>query len=140
MAILFKDMDLPKSCISDDEVCPILKADLCKAFPLVTASVIHQYFPQYFEQDVLNKGRLKDCPLVEVAICTEQQWIPCSERLPEKGEKVLASTKNTVFTQVFKGIQGASDSWWWNNNTIKTIYAWMPAPEPWKGEENEHTN
>ena len=61
-----------------------------------------------------------------------QDWIPCSERLPEEGEKVLASTTNTVFTQVFKGTHGTSDSWWWNNNTIKTIYAWMPLPKPYR--------
>ncbi len=60
------------------------------------------------------------------------KWIPCSERLPDEGEKVLASTANTVFTQVFKGTQGTSDSWWWNNNTIKTIYAWMPLPKPYR--------
>ena len=62
----------------------------------------------------------------------KQHWIPVSERLPEKGEKVLASTKNTVFTQVFKGTQGTCDSWWWNNNTIKTIYAWMPLQDPYQ--------
>ena len=63
------------------------------------------------------------------------RWIPCSERLPEKGEKVLASTKNTVFTQVFKGTQGTCDSWWWNNNTIKTICAWMPLQDPYQEEK-----
>ena len=62
----------------------------------------------------------------------ESDWIPCSEGLPEEGEKVLASTTNTVFTQVFKGTHGTSDSWWWNNNTIKTIYAWMPLPKPYR--------
>ena len=64
-------------------------------------------------------------------------WIPCSERLPEEGEKVLASTTNTVFMQVFKGTHGTSDSWWWNNNTIKTIYAWMPLPKPYKGGDDK---
>lgn len=64
-------------------------------------------------------------------------WIPCSERLPKEGEKVLASTTNTAFTHVFKGTLRNSDSWRWNNNTIKTIYAWMPLPKPYKGGDDE---
>ena len=66
----------------------------------------------------------------------KQQWIPCSERLPEIGDKVLVSTKNTVFAEVFKGTHESVVSWWWTNNTIKIIYAWLPLPEPYKeGEE-----
>ena len=73
-----------------------------------------------------------DMAIESLSVEAVQGWIPCSERLPEEGEKVLASTTNTVFTQVFKGTHGTSDSWWWNNNTIKTIYAWMPLPKPYR--------
>ena len=64
---------------------------------------------------------------------SQPQWIPVSERLPDVGQKVLASTNKTCFTQVFKGTSGASNSsWWWEKNTIKHIFAWMPLPEPYK--------
>ena len=79
-----------------------------------------EYNPKSEEQDVpdTNVGK----------------WIPCSERLPEVGQKVLASTNKTCFTQVFKGTSGASNSsWWWEKKTIKHIFAWMPCPEPWNG-------
>jgi len=66
-----------------------------------------------------------------------QGWIPCSERLPEIGEKVLASTKKTVFTQVYKGIYSDPCRWVWEKNSIKKIVAWMPLPEPWKGADDE---
>lgn len=82
-------------------------------------------FPVAFSVEFIKK-HLLSLPSADA------EWIPCSERLPEEGEKVLASTTNTVFTQVFKGTHGTSDSWWWNNNTIKTIYAWMPLPEPYR--------
>ena len=66
-----------------------------------------------------------------------QEWIPCSERLPKIGQKVLASTKKTVFTQVFKGYHSDPKRWAWENNRIKEIEAWQPLPEPWKGANDE---
>lgn len=89
------------------------------------------FFPQEHDIEMLEEYTNISLPSADA------EWIPCSERLPEEGEKVLASTTNTVFTQVFKGTHGTSDSWWWNNNTIKTIYAWMPLPKPYKGGDTE---
>ena len=66
-----------------------------------------------------------------------QEWIPCSERLPEIGQKVLASTKKTVFTQVFKGYHSDPKRWAWENNRVKRIEAWQPLPKPWKGADDE---
>ena len=91
---------------------------------LPPAEAPYMFSEAYVEQLRFERDYLQDV--------VNGQWIPCSERLPEEGEKVLASTTNTVFTQVFKGTHGTSDSWWWNNNTIKTIYAWMPLPKPYR--------
>ena len=66
-----------------------------------------------------------------------QGWIPCSERLPNIGEKVLASTKKTVFTQVFKGYYSDPKRWAWENNRVKEIEAWQPLPKPWKGADDD---
>ena len=60
------------------------------------------------------------------------EWIPVNERLPEIGQKVLVSTKRTVFTQVFKGVYSEPNVWHWEHNSIKEITAWMPLPEPYK--------
>lgn len=65
------------------------------------------------------------------------RWIPVTQQLPEIGEKVLVSTKYTVFTQVFKRIYGTPDRWGWEHNTIKNVTAWMPMPEPYQGGEQE---
>lgn len=67
----------------------------------------------------------------------EPRWIPVTQQLPEIGEKVLVSTKYTVFTQVFKCIYGTPDRWGWEHNTIKNVTAWMPMPEPYQGGEQE---
>lgn len=58
----------------------------------------------------------------------EQRWIPCSQRLPTKPGRYLATTedlgsKSKVETALFDG-----DDFWEN------VRAWMPLPEPYKGE------
>lgn len=62
----------------------------------------------------------------------ENGWIPVTERLPEKGEKVMACD-----------IDGDIMLGWMHDRThlcavddyYKNITAWMPLPEPWKGDE-----
>ncbi len=70
------------------------------------------------------------------AVPPARLWIPVTERLPELGEKVLVSTKNTVFTQVFKCIHGTPDRWGWEHNSIKKVTAWMPLPQPYREKNN----
>ncbi len=71
-------------------------------------------------------------------------WIPCSERLPEEEEPVLVQWEkydrhlNITITyldvmwlddaeeEVFETINGVPNG---------KVVAWMPLPEPWKGEE-----
>lgn len=92
-----------------------------------------------------------------------QRWIPCSERLPEFDTKVLAWVENKdpegrfnshgVYTATlrdkipqhdpegkrnFWGIPGYDSEWsvWsWSYFTEPDVKAWMPLPEPWRGEE-----
>ena len=62
----------------------------------------------------------------------ENRWIPVTERLPKKGEKVMACD-----------IDGDIMLGWMHDRThlcavddyYKNITAWMPLPEPWKGDE-----
>ena len=60
------------------------------------------------------------------------QWIPTTERLPENGMDVIACFSNGTMTElrytgngIFSGIY---------NHTTKVVIAWMPLPEPYKGE------
>lgn len=63
-----------------------------------------------------------------------QQWIPCSERLPDKDGIYLVTHRKfgklEVTWNIFYG--GEHASWLWNDEII----AWMPLPEPYKGEES----
>lgn len=93
------------------------------------------------------------------AVPSEQQWIPCSERLPENTEPVnitwvnrkpepyYADIKNKPFTATGHYHNG---KWWWYSAVCQDyldeygkcemdemdrdieVIAWMPLPEPYK--------
>ena len=79
----------------------------------------------------------------------EQQWIPCEERLPEEGKLVLCTHTGGLNPnrQVIEHIyQNGKFTMGWDmdmNPSSPTfgqrymgkVIAWMPLPEPWKGEE-----
>lgn len=67
-----------------------------------------------------------------------QQWIPCSERLPEEGKEVLISTK--CYSLYLGVLEFVDDLVRWYDTQeyieLKGVTAWMPLPEPYKQEEN----
>lgn len=71
------------------------------------------------------------------------QWIPCSERLPEKPKPndefegkpldiYLVCKKGNIPFRAFWNGKNFTDGW-----TSLNVDAWMPLPEPWKGEEDD---
>lgn len=57
-----------------------------------------------------------------------QQWIPCSERLPERnGYYLVTGRQGAVNKRLYQ------DGYWYGN---WAIIAWMPLPEPYKGDED----
>lgn len=64
---------------------------------------------------------------------SDLKWIPVTERLPEDGERVLITHKGGVSFGWYNGShweRGAST----NHRPLQTVIAWMPLPEPWRGE------
>ena len=74
---------------------------------------------------------IKDEPTAEPTAQPEPHWIPCSERLPKVGERVLAQQVNGTM-QVMKCIDGDHLKWFYS----RTV-AWMPLPEPYWGGKKE---
>ena len=65
-----------------------------------------------------------------------QQWIPCSKRLPEIDELVLVTDDSGGVKTVDVDRCGQYECsekrfWYYTQNVV----AWMPIPEPWRGEE-----
>lgn len=73
-------------------------------------------------------------------ITPELHWIPVTERLPEKDGEYLTTwidAQKKLCVNVFLVENGV---WYWNQKYIFPnwrIIAWMPLPEPWKGEVTE---
>lgn len=68
------------------------------------------------------------------------EWIPVSERLPGYGEDVLLSIDGRVCAVGYI-VQTNDERWyeWYYNgwyHPYEDVTAWMPLPEPWKGEED----
>lgn len=76
----------------------------------------------------------------------ERKWIPVTEALPEEDEEVLVTVhfdgtkdvKPSTYVETASQISGSwfsySDDWNASRNRYHVI-AWMPLPEPWRGEE-----
>ena len=85
----------------------------------------------YKKEDVIKE--LKALPSADAS----QGWIPCSERLPKKGEVVLITNgKGNVRCGQYRSehdVRGETHYWWWKGKTIESVLAWQPLPTPYKG-------
>ena len=96
------------------------------------------------------------------ALSSEQQWIPCSVRLPEELEEVNVTWINHYPESYYDFVKGKpftgsavyyKEKWYWYSSTCTDILgeygendidevddaieitAWKPFGEPWKGEQ-----
>ena len=66
-----------------------------------------------------------------------QQWIPCSERLPEKPGQYYVSGGDKVWICEFLIIPNFIGGWC-NDVANPVVQAWMPLPAPYIPEGEEH--
>lgn len=89
-------------------------------------------YPEVWNHDY-ERG-FTDAIIRVIGLPSVNQWIPCSERLPDKDGIYLVTHRKfgklEVTWNIFYG--GEHASWLWNDEII----AWMPLPEPYKGEES----
>ena len=79
-----------------------------------------------------KRGKSEDAEELRSNSDVASKWVPCSERLPENAMNVIAQFSSGTVTElryagngIFEGIYEYS---------TKVIIAWMPLPEPYRGE------
>lgn len=90
-------------------------------------------------------GLIEKQPIVQQSIV--QQWIPCSEKMPEKPFGCLVTIKyESPFTdeelvQILLETVGWHDGTWNDRDgepITEDVIAWMPLPEPYKRREDQN--
>ena len=74
-------------------------------------------------------------------IIEEEDWIPCSEQLPDTPGEYLVSYHPCYWDRVESVIKVGFDSFRgkssWAKNKFQKVIAWRPKPEPFCGEKND---
>ena len=92
-----------------------------------------------------NNEDIKNFIEVQPTVDVESQWIPGSERLPNKYERVLitvrySNDRKDRVVQVGWGFIDGYGNWFWHYTEDygfckSEVLAWMPLPEPYKETE-----
>lgn len=90
-----------------------LKSAIRKAFPSLMM--------RFDINSIINEQPTADVP----------QWIPCNERLPKEDGDYLVTLDFAWGKEIEMGEWFEGE--WINDNSHVTV-AWMPLPNPWKGE------
>lgn len=70
---------------------------------------------------------VEDCQRAVREMAADDGWIPVSERLPERFEKVILCREGNIVEQGYRDV----NDWWKVYGTrTKKITHWMPLPEP----------
>lgn len=63
------------------------------------------------------------------------KWIPCSERLPEEDEGVLATDGRNIWIDTFWLDEDGDPHFFYQR--FDKVKAWMPLPDPPEGDDND---
>ena len=81
---------------------------------------------------------LREAPIIDAV----PRWIPCEERLPEKDGYYLVTHQWQIFKDEYEiNIDEYRHGEWVETPRSCMTVAWMPLPEPYKGErKDDETN
>lgn len=103
---------------------------------LIDAEPIEAWMSDYENSEpygldaVKLEGMIREAPTIEPK---HDEWIPCSEKLPEENVAVL--TQANFKDDIKMAVSARQDyNYWtgWGTREVN-IVAWMPLPKPWEG-------
>lgn len=92
-----------------------------------------EYCEYFYNENVIQS--IKEIPSVQ-----PQRWIPVTERLPEPDERVAVTTGGYEY-HVWDCMSNRGDDYFWEDeegdyHNKYAAVAWMPLPEPWRGQDD----
>lgn len=65
------------------------------------------------------------------------EWTPCSDKLPEEGKNVLCMEEGTqsIYVGWMINVEELGSCWFDDAGFSMQVVAWMPLPEPYRGDE-----
>lgn len=86
----------------------------------------------------VSDGKFQHWIQIQPTIKPEQRWIPCSEKYPNPGERVLVTIGGYDMWVWDCKADREDDFYFWEDeqgfyHNKYEIDAWMPLPKPWRG-------
>ena len=84
----------------------------------------------------MTNEEIKNTPELAIKALEQTTWIPVSERLPGKDGRYYVTRHDYVTQTDFTDILWYEKGMWWNRQATGdyAVTAWMPLPEPYRGE------
>jgi len=104
------------------------------------ADMVIYFCQKVSEMDIAQKYKMELLGMITAIEMRHDKlmpkWIPVTEALPEGKEMVLiTNNKGHVRCGQYQGtFDDKNYRWWWKHNTLEEVIAWMPLPEPWRGD------
>lgn len=99
---------------------------------LIDADVLKKDLTRFYSNEVTAKRLIDEQPTIE----PEPHWIPCTERLPEVGQKVVVYEFGDLVSvcRLMESVEG--ELFWEDDNCRWGVYEnyteWIPLPEPYQ--------
>lgn len=137
--IIIRDVEFPKGCVYEGKNGKTEYCFLCNH-----ADVPFCMYIEYESEAAIGiDERPCYCPLEKITVQPERKtgrWIPISEKLPEEDADILVTYVDGEEVRIIPVNYGRGT--WFDcilDNALDSlkVTAWMPLPEPWKGDEAE---
>lgn len=89
------------------------------------------------QAETLNMTCNRHAEILKSLPSAEQRWIPVTERLPDKMGTYLVTLDYKEHGTGVMSLWFHNEEIGWDLRVADEVTAWMPLPEPWKGEKDE---